>query len=91
MKLCLLPLTFGDVGTDTGMEFTTLICLSLQGSISSFPCKSERVVLLWTICYGLVPLIFVYLKYLIWTLFESRELHSNYKSGLAKFIRTLMF
>lgn len=79
MKLCLLPLTFGDVGTDPGMEFTTLICLSLQGSISSFPCKSERVVLLWTISYGLVPLVFVYLKHLIWTLSESRELHSNYE------------
>lgn len=43
---------FGDVRSDTAMEFTALICLSLQGSIPSFPCKSECVVLLWTLWAG---------------------------------------
>lgn len=30
-------------------------------------------------------LVFVGVKHLIWTSFESRELHSDYKSGLGKY------
>lgn len=58
---------FGDFGTDTSVEFTTFIFLSLQGSVLSLPCKLEFVVLLWTILYGLDLLVFVYLKHFIWT------------------------
>lgn len=38
-------------GTDTGMELTALIPLSLQNNVLSFLSKSESMVLLWTILF----------------------------------------